>query len=216
MELLIIEDSQALAQSYATYLSATAHVTLAPTLAAATAAVTANPPDAIILDLALPDGDGLAWLTEWRPLLLAKVLILTANDAEAAELAGLSLADDYVIKPLSLRVLGARLAKLSGGAPLALGDLTVDLTRGTLTRGGQPIPLSATEWRLVAYFAQNQGQLLTRAQLLAGIWDARDQVVSDNTLTVTIKRLREKLEADPAHPRLIRTIRGMGYFIAEN
>ncbi|WP_262314781.1 response regulator transcription factor [Lacticaseibacillus parakribbianus] len=213
MELLIVEDSQPLAASYATYLAPVARVTCVCTLAAASAAVTARPPDAVILDLALPDGDGLAWLTQWRPLLAAKVLVLTANDAEQAELTGLALAEDYVVKPVSLRVLAARLAKLVPPTALTLGDMTVNLSRAELSRDGQVIALSATEWRLVAYFAQNQGQLLTRAQLLAVIWDARDQVVSDNTLTVTVKRLREKLEADPAHPALIRTIRGMGYFI---
>lgn len=212
MQLLIIEDEAALAQSMAQYFAKDT-VQLAQTLAEASRAVQSQTPDAIILDLLLPDGDGIAWLRQWRPLIAAKVLVLTANDSEPTMLTGLKLADDYVVKPVSLRVLAARLAKLVPPERLMLGDLQVDLAAGQVQRAGQPVILSPIEWRLTAYFAQHQGVLLTRQQLIAVIWDVQEHYVSDNTLTVTIKRLREKLELDPEHPTLIRTIRGMGYFI---
>ncbi|WP_125705234.1 response regulator transcription factor [Lacticaseibacillus daqingensis] len=214
MRLLIVEDEPALRASMAAFFAQQATVQAVGTLAAASTAVAAGP-DAIILDLTLPDGDGLAWLREWRPSLAAKVLVLTANDSEAAELAGLRLADEYVVKPISLPVLAARLRRLWPAVPIQLGAVTVGLADGQVTRNGRVVDLTATEWRLLAFLVTNRKQIVSREQLMAALWDAREAYVTDNTLTVTIKRLREKLEADPAHPQLIRTIRGMGYFIDE-
>ncbi|WP_179395894.1 response regulator transcription factor [Lacticaseibacillus absianus] len=214
MRLLIVEDEPALRASMAAFFAPQATVQAVGTLAAASVAVGTGP-EAIILDLALPDGDGLDWLREWRPHLTAKVVVLTANDAEPTQLAGLRLADEYVVKPVSLQVLAARLTRLWPAAPIRLGSVAVTLTTGTVTRAGAPVVLTATEWRLLAYLVTNRGQILSREQLMGALWDAREAYVADNTLTVTIKRLREKLEADPAHPQLIRTVRGMGYFVDE-
>ncbi|MFD1430006.1 response regulator transcription factor [Lacticaseibacillus mingshuiensis] len=211
MRVLIVEDEPALRESMATFLGRKMAVDIAGTLGEADASIAESAPDAVVLDLTLPDGDGLTWLKTWRPLLAAKVLVVTANDQESAMLTGLALADDYVVKPVSLRVLVARLEKLLPSAVLAMGPLTVDLARGEVRRGSELVPLSATEWRLVSFLAQHQGQLLTRDQLLA-LWDASGSFVSDNTLTVTMRRLREKLE-QPGELPLIRTVRGMGYFI---
>ncbi|MFD1392469.1 response regulator transcription factor [Lacticaseibacillus jixianensis] len=212
MKLLIIEDEPVLRQSMVSFFSAQYQVTEAGALAEASQAVAAGP-DTIILDLTLPDGDGLAWLHTWRPHLPAKVLVLTANDQEQAELAGLQLADDFVVKPVSLAVLAARLGKFWPDAPVRLGEVAVNLVSGRVTKAGVPVTLSATEWRLLKYLVQHRGQLVSREQLIAGLWDAREAFVADNTLTVTIKRLREKLETKPTAPQLIRTIRGVGYFL---
>ena len=199
MTYLIIEDEPALGKTLQTYFSRDEEVWLAATLAKATTIVKTEHPALIILDLGMPDGDGLAWLKRWRAYLTAKVIVLTANDDESTTIAGLDLADDYVVKPVSLKVLKARIA--------------LNLRTGQVTKNGKPVRLTSAEQRLLAYFFVNPNQILTREQLLAALWDTREQFVADNTLTVTIKRLREKLEDDPAKPTLIRTVRGMGYFI---
>ena len=94
---------------------------------------------------------------------------------------------------------------------IQIGDLRIDADKGTLEKGGVPVSLSALEWRLLMMFLNNRGKLLTRDRLLEEIWDIAGDFVNDNTLTVYIKRLREKLETDPQHPTLIQTQRGRGY-----
>ena len=212
MKILIVEDEPGLRASMAAFFGSQHQVLEAGDLAAATTALTQSP-ELMILDLTLPDGDGLPWLQLWRPSLSAKVVVLTANDQESTELQGLKLADEYLVKPVSLRVLAARVAKLWPAADLQIGALTVDLAAHRVTRSGQPITLTAAEWRLFSYLVQNRGQILSREQIIASLWDTRDAFVADNTLTVTMKRLRDKLEPDPAKPQLLRTIRGMGYFL---
>lgn len=212
MKILIVEDEPGLRASMAAFFASQHQVLEAGDLAAATTALTQSP-ELIILDLTLPDGDGLPWLQLWRPSLSAKVVVLTANDQESTELQGLKLADEYLVKPVSLRVLAARVAKLWPAADLQIGALTVDLAAHRVAHSGQPITLTAAEWRLFDYLVQNRGQILSREQIIASLWDTREAFVADNTLTVTMKRLRDKLESDPAKPQLLRTIRGMGYFL---
>ncbi|MCI1893687.1 MAG: response regulator transcription factor [Lactobacillus sp.] len=212
MKILIVEDEPGLRASMAAFFGSQHQVLEAGDLAAATTALTQSP-ELMILDLTLPDGDGLPWLQLWRPSLSAKVVVLTANDQESTELQGLKLADEYLVKPVSLRVLAARVAKLWPAADLQIGALSVDFAAHRVTRSGQPITLTAAEWRLFSYLVQNRGQILSREQIIASLWDTRDAFVADNTLTVTMKRLRDKLEPDPAKPQLLRTIRGMGYFL---
>ena len=125
-------------------------------------------------------------------------------------------ADDYVSKPFRPRELAARmrmvLRRCGRIQPvLEAGGLSVDTAKGTVTRRGQEIYLSALEYRLLLVFLNHRGQLLTRSALLEEIWDAAGEYVNDNTLTVYIKRLREKIEEDPQNPQLIHTVRGMGY-----
>ena len=213
MTYLIIEDEPALGKTLQTYFSRDEEVWLAATLAKATTIVKTEQPALIILDLGMPDGDGLAWLKPWRAYLTAKVIVLTADDDESTTIAGLDLADDYVVKPVSLKVLKARIAKQLPGESQQFGVVALNLRTGQVTKNGKPVRLTSAEQRLLAYFFVNPNQILTREQLLAALWDTREQFVADNTLTVTIKRLREKLEDDPAKPTLIRTVRGMGYFI---
>ena len=212
MKILIVEDEPGLRASMAAFFASQHQVLEAGDLAAATTALTQSP-ELIILDLTLPDGDGLPWLHLWRPSLSAKVVVLTANDQESTELQGLKLADEYLVKPVSLRVLAARVAKLWPAAAIQIGALSVDLAAHRVTRSSQPITLTAAEWRLFEYLVQNRGQILSREQIIACLWDTREAFVADNTLTVTMKRLRDKLESDPAKPQLLRTIRGMGYFL---
>ena len=129
-------------------------------------------------------------------------------------------ADDYIAKPFRPKELVLRirsvLRRSSGNhGEIALGELRVDSGKGLVFRADQQIFLSALEYRLFMFFLNHPGQILTREQLLDEIWDGAGEYVSDNTLTVYIKRLREKLEEDSQDPRLILTVRGIGYQLKE-
>ena len=145
------------------------------------------------------------------------VIFLTACDEEMSVVAGLDMgAEDYVTKPFRPLELLSRIRtalRRRGKAPALyqLGPVTVDAGRGTVQKNGEEIALSALEYKLLLLFLSNKGLVLSRDALLSALWDAGGDYVTDNTLTVYIKRLREKLEDDPQEPRLIKTIRGLGY-----
>ena len=125
-------------------------------------------------------------------------------------------ADDYISKPFRPRELVSRIRNVlrrtkRRTSTISLGDLTIDTDRGSVHRDGQELYLSALEYKLLLVFLQHRGQILTRDRLLEEIWDCAGDFVSDNTLTVNIKRLREKIEPEPQNPRYIRTVRGLGY-----
>ena len=125
-------------------------------------------------------------------------------------------ADDYISKPFRPRELVSRIRNVlrrtaKRTSVVTLGELTIDTDRGSIHRSGQEVCLSALEYKLLLVFLQHRGQTLTRDRLLEEIWDCAGDFVSDNTLTVYIKRLREKIEPDPQNPQYIRTVRGLGY-----
>ena len=125
-------------------------------------------------------------------------------------------ADDYIAKPFRPLELVSRVKNVlrrrgRSRSVLRAGDLLVDTVKGTVTRDGQEIILSALEYRLFLVFLNRQGEVLTRNRLLEEIWDIAGDYVNDNTLTVYIKRLRDKIEKEPAHPEIIETVRGRGY-----
>lgn len=176
--------------------------------------------DLAILDVSLPDGDGfglLARLREKYPRLVA--LFLTAVDDEANTVRGLEMgAVDYIAKPFRLRELLARVKaalrrKATSGEEetLRLGDIAVLPGQARVYKAGQEVLLTPLEYRLLLTLLHNTGQVLTRTQLLADLWDAGGAYVTDNTLSVYIRRLREKLENYPDEPRYIHTVRGLGY-----
>jgi len=171
----------------------------------------------VLLDISLADGNGFSVCSAIKVQYNIPVIFLTASGDEASIVAGLDLgADDYIAKPFRPRELVSRirnaLRKYSPASVIALpGQVTVDADRGVVTKAGAEIPLSALEYRILLLFASNRGRLLTRARLLEDIWDIAGDFVNDNTLTVYIKRIREKIEDDPAHPEIIRTVRGLGY-----
>ena len=178
--------------------------------------------DLALLDLSLPDGSGydICRFIK-RQSLTTRVIFLTACDEETSVVMGLDMgADDYVTKPFRIRELLSRIrtALRHGGAAgdeLRLGKIVIHTKQAKATKNGAEIPLTALEYRLLLTFAQNTGQVLTREQLLEGIWDVAGNFVNDNTLTVYIKRLRDKIEDDPQQPRLIQTVRGLGYRAGE-
>ena len=173
-----------------------------------------------ILDITLPDGTGYDLCKLIRGQEDIPVLFLTACDDEVNVVMGLDMgADDYITKPFRIRELLSRIKTIhrrygknkEDENLFCYGNVSVNLKKARVTKGDQEVLLTAMEYRLLLTLIQNQGQVLTRSQLLEGIWDIAGDFVNDNTLTVYIKRLREKLEDDPAHPALIRTVRGLCY-----
>lgn len=173
-------------------------------------------PDLALLDISLPDGNGFAVCTEITQGHGIPVIFLTASGDEASVVTGLNMgADDYITKPFRPRELMARiktaLRKSGEASSFDLGGLHVDTASGIVKKDGEEVFLSALEYRLLLVFINNPGSIITRNRLLDELWDAAGEYVNDNTLTVYIKRLREKIETEPSNPQLILTVRGTGY-----
>lgn len=216
--LLLVEDDLALGQGVRLALQTEERpVTLCRTLAQARRALGEEGPFALaILDVNLPDGSGLTFLEEVQGRL--PVILLTANDGETDVVAGLELgAEDYVTKPFSLAVLRARvnaqLRRSGGTGPgvVQAGPFTFDFGRMEYRKHGRLVELSRTEQKLLRLLVQNRGTTLTRAELVDRIWTDGAAYVDENALSVAVKRLRDKLEDTPAHPRYLRTVYGVGY-----
>ena len=171
--------------------------------------------DLVLLDVSLPDGNGFSICAEIKKEYEIPVIFLTASGDEYSVVAGLDMgADDYIAKPFRPRELISRIRSVLRRCKkeqriLSCGDLRV--SSATVTKGEKELFLSALEYRLLLLLLQNKGQILTRNQLLEEIWDASGEYVNDNTLSVYMKRLREKIEENPQIPRLLHTIRGIGY-----
>lgn len=177
--------------------------------------------DLALLDVSLPDGSGFSLCSAIKANSDIPVIFLTASDDEYSVVAGLDLgADDYIPKPFRPRELISRMNSVlrryhRGSQPLEYHELKADTVRGLVYKNNVELTLSALEYRLLLLFLSNQGIVLTRSRLLDELWAMAGEFVNDNTLTVYIKRLREKIEADPAHPEYIKTIRGLGYKLGD-
>lgn len=177
--------------------------------------------DLALLDVSLPDGSGFSLCSAIKANSDIPVIFLTASDDEYSVVAGLDLgADDYIPKPFRPRELISRMNSVlrryhRGSPPLEYHELKADTVRGLVYKNNVELTLSALEYRLLLLFLSNQSIVLTRSRLLDELWDMAGEFVNDNTLTVYIKRLREKIEADPAHPEYIKTIRGLGYKLGD-
>lgn len=173
--------------------------------------------DLVLLDVSLPDGNGFSICAEIKREYEIPVIFLTASGDEYSVVAGLDMgADDYIAKPFRPRELISRIRSVLRRCKkeqriLSCGDLKVNVSSATVTKGEKELFLSALEYRLLLILLQNKGQILTRNQLLEEIWDASGEYVNDNTLSVYMKHLREKIEKNPQSPRLLHTIRGIGY-----
>ena len=223
-DLLIVEDDRALGEGIRLALQAPElRLQLCHTLAEAGALAARQSFDLLILDINLPDGNGLDFLRALRQEHAVPVILLTANDLETDIVAGLELgADDYITKPFSLAVLRARVhAQLRRGTPaqterVEIDRFSFDFGRMEFQRDGQPVELSKTEQKLLRLLVENRGRTLTRAQLVDRIWTDGAAYVDENALSVTVKRLRDKLEEIPSKPRYIKTVYGLGYTWAVN
>ena len=222
--LLLVEDDPAIARSLRDGLEREGyHVTHTSRGADGIAIAQEQNPQLIILDVRLPDMLGFDVCHRLRELGLRQpIMMLTARQEELDKVLGLEMgADDYVTKPYSLRELLSRIRALLRRAygdlasadadVLYAGDLVIDRTRGQVKRGQQTLNLTPIEFRLLVYLAQHPGQALTRAQILDAVWGYAADVDSERTVTVHIRRLREKVEIDPSRPSLILTVPGIGY-----
>ena len=213
--ILLAEDDASIVWMLGEYLRAEGYEVLhAPDEAGAVALLNAQP-DLVLLDISLQSGTGYGVCREAKRRGLP-VIFLTASGDENSVVEGLDMgADDYIAKPFRPRELLSRiksvLRRAGRDSSLTLGRVSVDLDSGTVRRDGVPVALSSLEYRLLTTLLNNRGRLLPRQRLLEDIWDAGGDFVNDNTLTVYIKRLREKLEDDPQNPTLIKTVRGLGY-----
>ena len=173
--------------------------------------------DLILLDVGLKQGNGFSVCKAVKEKYHVPVIFLTASDDEYSVVTGLDLgADDYISKPFRPRELVSRIHSVlrrckTAGDGIRLGDVEIFPDKGLVRKAGTEVVLSAMEYKLLLVLVQNRGTTLSRTRLLQGIWDITGEFVNDNTLTVYMKRLRDKLEDDPQEPKLIKTIRGMGY-----
>lgn len=180
-----------------------------------------SPYDLLLLDISLPDGSGYAVCTAVKAYYDVPVIFLTASGDEFSVVTGFDLgADDYIAKPFRPRELISRIKNVlrryhRHGSTLEYGGIAVDTVKGVVTRDGEEIVLSALEYRLLLVFFNNRGIVLSRNKLLEEIWNIAGEFVNDNTLTVYIKRLREKIEKDPQKPEMIKTVRGLGYRLGD-
>lgn len=218
-QILLLEDDMTLSNGIRLALqNDTQQITLCRTLAEGRAAWEQSGFDLLVLDVNLPDGSGLELLHQVRQTSSVPVIFLTANDMEMDIVTGLeSGADDYITKPFSLAVLRARItAQLRRGAParkasVEIDEFTFDFDRMEYRKAGRPIELSKTEQRLLWALIENRGQTLSRAVLVDRIWTDGAEYVDENALSVTVKRLRDKLEDTPSKPKYLKTVYGIGY-----
>ncbi|MDD6176067.1 MAG: response regulator transcription factor [Firmicutes bacterium] len=226
MKILLVEDDPTIAAGLDYSLKSEGYETcVCSTFADARRAITDESFDLLLLDVTLPDGSGFDLCRLARQKSSAPVIFLTACDEEVSVVMGLDMgADDYVTKPFRVRELLSRirtvLRRAAGNAAvpgvLERCGLTVNLAQAKVTKNGSEIILTALEYRLLLALLNHEGQTLTRNQLLEEIWDVAGDFVNDNTLTVYVKRLRDKIEDDPQNPKIIHTIRGLGYRVGHD
>lgn len=173
--------------------------------------------DLILLDVTLAQGNGYSACTQIKSRYEIPIIFLTALDDEFSVVTGLEMgADDYISKPFRPRELVSRMRTVlrrtdRNQKMLSCQDIRVDPVKGITTKKGEEVFLSALEYRLLLVFFQHRGMVMSRSMLLEEIWDIAGEYVNDNTLTVYIKRLREKIEDNPQEPKIIKTVRGLGY-----
>ncbi|SES09657.1 two-component system, OmpR family, KDP operon response regulator KdpE [Streptomyces sp. yr375] len=219
---LVVEDDPQLVRALVINLQARQYgVDAAPDAAAALRLAAARQPDVVMLDLGLPDMDGVDVIKALRGWTRVPILVLSARQASDEKVAALDAgADDYITKPFSMDELLARLraaVRRREGAPFVseatlveTDEFTVDLRAKKATRGGHDIRLTPTEWHLLEILITNPGRLITQKHLLQEVWGVT-QSNKTNYLRVYMAQLRRKLETDPAHPRYLITEPGMGY-----
>lgn len=215
--LLLVEDDPTLIRMLTSFL-ASERFTVTPVTGqtAAKEEMERQRPDLALVDISLAEGNGFGVCACAKERGIP-VIFLTASGDEYSVVTGLDMgADDYISKPFRPRELVSRIRSVLRRAGkrqsiIAMGELVIDMDKGTVTRNAHELYLSALEYKLLLVFLNNRGQVLTRDKLLEEIWDSAGDYVSDNTLTVYIKRLREKIEEDPQNPAYIKTVRGLGY-----
>lgn len=219
--ILLVEDDSTLAYGLEfTLKNEGFNVTLADRLESAREELKKGMFDLILLDVKLPDGTGYEFCKEVRKNSDIPIIFLTAFDEEVNVVLGLDIGgDDYITKPFRIRelvsrikaVLRRKVKPIENSDTLSTGDIKVYLHRGKVTKHKEEIVLTALEYRLLLTLIKSSNQVLSRNVILENLWDVDGEFVDDNTLSVYIRRLREKIEDDPANPKYILTVRGVGY-----
>lgn len=222
MNLFVLEDDSAIALGLTYSLKNEGYnVTLAKSVTEAMEIIKNQKFSLYILDLTLPDGSGYDVCKEIKKIGDLPVIFLTAFDDEVNVVMGFEFgADDYISKPFRLKELLVRIKSVlrrynkdSADGVIKIKELTINTNEAKVYKNGNEIVLTAMEYRLLLILLNNRGKVLSRTQLLENIWDIDGDFVEDNTLTVYIKRLRDKIEDEPTKPVYIKTVRGLGYVI---
>ncbi len=221
-KILLVEDDKSIVRNLTDFLKSEGYsVHSVSGQIAAIAEVEKNHYDLLLLDISLADGNGFAVCSAVKSISDTPVIFLTASGDEFSVVTGLDMgADDYINKPFRPRELLSRIKNVlrrcdSGNTSLEYDKIKIDTVKGVVTKDGKEILLSALEYKLILVFFNNKGAVLSRSRLLEEIWDIAGEFVNDNTLTVYIKRLRDKIEDDPQNPTFIKTIRGLGYKVGD-
>lgn len=224
-KLLLVEDDKTIVEGLEYYLSQEGFLlTCCYDVSSSLKALLKTKFDLAILDISLPDGSGYDLCKKIKEVADTPVIFLTARDDEGSTVLGLDMgADDYITKPFRIRELHSRIKSVLRRSSkdnsndnldiIKVDNITVNLKEAKVKKDGEDLNLTALEYRLFLILLQNEARVLTRSQLLESIWDASGDFVNDNTLTVYIKRLRDKIEDDPQSPSIIKTVRGLGYKI---
>ena len=179
--------------------------------------------DLVLLDINLPDGNGFDLFKEIKNKCDIPIIFLTANDLEVSVVMGLDMgADDYITKPFKARELVSRIKSVlrrtrgkSDSNIIKIHDIVIDMKQAKVFKGGIDVMLTALEYKILLILALNINTVFSRDKILSDIWDVNEAFVNDNTLTVYIKRIREKIEDDPNNPKIILTVRGIGYKVGD-
>ena len=217
-KMLLVEDDEQLARFLMRFLQSEGYTTdYATGQKDALRLFAENVYDCVLLDISLGDGNGYSVCAAIKAQNDTPVIFITASADEACTVAGFEIgADDYIGKPFGTRELLARMKNVmrrhQRSSPLLqCSNVTIDPIKGLVYKNGAELTLSALEYRLLLVFFSNRNQILSRDRLAEELWSLTKEFVSDNTLSVYIRRLREKIEDDPQEPRIILTIRGLGY-----
>ncbi len=221
MRLLIVEDNETILKGLEYSLRAEGfEVTSKMNLITAKQQLLESSYDLILLDITLPDGDGFELCQYIKEKTDIPVIFLTARDEETNIVLGLDMgADDYVTKPFRIRELISRIHTVlrryqkgeEKGNLIRIQNITIDVSKAQVLKDGKEIIFTALEYKILLMLFSNPNRIITREQILEKIWDIAGNFVNDNTLTVYIKRIREKLGDNMTEPHMIKTIRGMGY-----
>ena len=224
-KILIIEDDDAIGTGLKYYLEGEDFsVVLAPTGSTALETIQKEKDiNLILLDINLPDVSGFDLFQKIKSIINIPIIFLTANDLEVSIVRGLDMgADDYITKPFKARELTSRinavLRRNSNQSQkksniINLGNVSIDIREAKVTKNNEVVFLTALEYKILLLLVLNPNIVFTREKILANIWDVSEEYVNDNTLTVYIKRIREKIEDNPTNPQIIQTVRGIGYKI---
>lgn len=221
LKILIVEDEETIRMGLKYYLEAEQfEIKEAENSKEAIEKVKEEPFHLILLDINLPDRDGYQTFLEIKKIKNIPIIFLTANDMELSIVRGLDMgADDYITKPFRARELISRIKNVlrrnskDQDSIITIQNIKIDMKQAKVFKNGVDVMLTALEYKILLVLALNQNVVFSREKILADIWDVNEAYVNDNTLTVYIKRIREKIEDNPNEPKIIETVRGVGYKI---